>query len=86
MNVYVPTSVKPPTVARRFRARPSPSRRPLLWMTGVLAAAMVLFTAVLIAARLMSQDAVALEPRTPEPDPFYRQKADATAQELPAQF
>ena len=86
MNVYFPTSARPTSAPRRIRARTSPSRNPLLWVSGVLASATVIFTIALVAAKLLSQDAVALEIAPPEPDPFYQQKLDAIVQELPAQF
>ena len=71
---------------RRLRARPSHVREPLLWISGVLAGATIIFTVVLIAGKLLSQDAVALEIAPVQPDPFYQQKIDARVEELPAQF
>lgn len=67
-------------------ARPAPAPHPLLWVSAVLAAATVLFSVVLVAAKLLSHDAVALEAPQLQPDPFYQQKLDAKADELPAQF
>ena len=75
-----------PSIPRRFRVRKASAGRPLLWVSGVLACATVLFTVVLIAGRLLSHDAVALEIAAPERDPFYQQKLDARMEELPAQF
>ena len=46
----------------------------------------IVFSVVLVAARLLSHDAVALEAPQVQPDPFYQQKLDANADELPAQF
>ena len=86
MNVYVPTSIPRPSAPRRIRARSSSPVRPLLWVSGVLAGATVLFTLLLISARLVSQDAAALGAPAPEADPFYQQKLNATVVELPAQF
>ena len=67
-------------------ARAAPVPHPLLWVSTVLAAATVLFSVVLVAAKLLSYDAVALEAPHVQPDPFYQQKLDAKADELPAQF
>lgn len=67
-------------------ARPAPAPHPLLWISTCLAAATVVFSVALVATRLLSHDAVAQEARQVEPDPFYQQKLDAKADELPAQF
>lgn len=74
------------SIPRRFRVRKASADRPLLWISGVLAGATVLFTVALIAGKLLSHDAVALEIPAPERDPFYQQKVDAKVHELPAQF
>lgn len=81
-----PAGIARPTSPRRIRARPSASRQPLLWISSVLAGATVLFTVVLIAGKLLSHDAVALEITPVSVDPFYQQKVDAKIEELPAQF
>lgn len=74
------------TIPRRFRVHQAWVVHPLLWASGVLAGAAVIFTVVLVAGKLLLQDAVALEIAPPEPDPFYQQKRDARVEELPAQF
>lgn len=86
MNVYVPTSVTPASSPRRIGARPRRLRQPLRWLSGVLAGATAIVAVVLIAAQLLSPDAQAPMLSPPEPDPFYQQKVDAGAGELPAQF
>ena len=67
-------------------ARPAPAPHPLLWVSTVLAAATVLFSIVLVTAKMLSHGAIALEAPQVRPDPFYQQKLDAKEDELPAQF
>ena len=86
MNVYIPSSVRPSPGLRRIQARRPASHHPLLWIAGVLAAATILCAMVLIAARLLSHEAVAVEVAPAQPDPFYQRKVDAKVEELPAQF
>lgn len=83
------------------RDRPAEIGDSLLVISGVLAAAVVLFTLALVSDRLLFNDAVTLEPMTAvagllppaqagglptSDDPFLQQKRDARAEELPAQF
>lgn len=74
------------TIPRRLRNRPARTQHPLLWISGALALAVIIFTVLLVGAKLLSGDAVALEIAPPSPDPFYQQKVDARIEELPAQF
>ena len=76
-------TIHPRHAAPARRARAS---HPLLWISTVLAAATVIFSIALVATKLLSHDAVALEAPQVQPDPFYQQKLDAKADELPAQF
>ena len=81
-----PTGARTASARHAAPARPAPAPHPLLWVSTVLAAATVIFSVVLVAAKLLSNDAVALEVPRLQPDPFYQQKLDAKADELPAQF
>lgn len=76
------------TIPRHLRIRSGRTHHPLLWISGALALAVIIFTVLLIAAKLLSGNAVALEAAPPSspPDPFYQQKVDARIEELPAQF
>jgi hypothetical protein len=77
---------------RPDRDRAAEVRDALLVVSGVLAAAVVLFTGALVSDRLQFNDAVTLEPATavasmPQADDASRrQKPDAPADDLPAQF
>lgn len=85
----------------RHPIRPVQTRHLLLWAGGALLACVVAFMLALLFGKVMFHDAVALElaPGSSVPlqqasassgpaaqDPFYQQKLDAKAEELPAQF
>lgn len=83
-------------------SRRKQSPHPLLWLSGALAAAIVVFALALGVGKALFPDAVALElaPATgaapvqhalaanlPQADdPFYQRKRDAKQEELPTQF
>jgi len=81
-TLLFPAGARPVSPRHAVPARPAPAPHPLLWVSTFLAAA----TVALVATRLLSHEAVALEARQVQPDPFYQQKLDAKADELPAQF
>ena len=85
-TLLFPAGARPVSPRHAVPARPAPVPHPLLWVSTFLAAATVVFSVALVASRSLSHHAVALAAPQVQPDPFYQQKLDAKADELPAQF
>lgn len=78
------------SMPRRLRTRSAKTPHPLLWVSGAFAIAILVFTVALIAGKLLTRDAIAVEIAVEiEPaviDPFHQHKLDAKQEALPAQF
>ena len=84
-TAYFPVSGST-SVPQGLRTRFAKTPHPLLWVSGAIAIAIIVFTVALIAGKLLTSDAIALEIEPAVIDPFYQQKLDAKHEELPAQF
>lgn len=74
------------SMPKGWRTRPAKTPHPLLWVSGAVAIAVIVFAVTLIAGKLLQSDVIAVEIEPAVIDLFYQQKLDAKQEELVAQF